>query len=242
MSYILEALKKSDRQRQTPRPAEQSATTLASPSDQVTTTGRWQIILLLCSLISLVCWQQWSVISSLLAPTSTQQNSQTAPEPLEARPVVVNPTHHSQTSLSQQQAAIRQQMHTYSQEKASPEHEIAPPPPRPTAVPETVATEAEPQITQAHPAQSTSPAASTLHQHTAPIPSMRELTALQQQQIPELNVSVSIYSKRAKNRRTRINNVMYYEGDTLSPRLTLVEIRPNALILNHNGQLFRISP
>ena len=60
-------------------------------------------------------------------------------------------------------------------------------------------------------------------------------------QLPRFDVSVSIFSQLAVNRRARINGQMYYQGDSLTEKLKLYEITPKALIFDFEGQLFRVS-
>jgi len=237
MSYILEALKKSDQQRRTPDTLEHQPAPLASPSGKPVTARSWQIITLALSLLLLISWQLWPAISNQQTPMNQPPQENHSPEkPVKPAtdPIVVSPTHHSQTTLAQQQATVRQQMQAYRPQRPVEGEELTSPSAAAPVVELPEQPDAGPSLQAAVAEQLTRPA--------PPIPSLQELSAEQQQQIPELNVSVSIYSTRAKNRRARINNTMYYEGDTLPSGLTLEEVHPDRLVLNHNGIRFRISP
>ncbi len=249
MSYILAALEKSDQQRQ-PRGTFQSPPAAPCP-DKPAPTTQWRALALSFSLAAIIIGLQWPALTTWLTPASSAPTDITASAISTPPPGVINPTHHSRTTLEVQQAAIRKQMQAYRQSNlaslnSEPEQSVKNSPPVAPDITASTATEpALPPVDTDSPMAELATTPDALHDtQSVPlyIPRMVDLPLIQQQQIPDLKVSVIIYSTRSKNRRARINNAMYYEGDPLPQGLTLQEIRPTALILSHNGQRFQISP
>jgi general secretion pathway protein B len=78
----------------------------------------------------------------------------------------------------------------------------------------------------------------------APIPgkvySMSELPLAVQQKLPSFGISVFLYSDDPTSRMVKINNKMLREGDYLSEGLKLEEIDQNSLILSYQNFRFRV--
>lgn len=69
--------------------------------------------------------------------------------------------------------------------------------------------------------------------------SMAELPLALQQDIPPMTVQVHAYSNKPKGRLASINNRMLREGDLLSPGLRLEQITPDGLIFTYKEYRFR---
>lgn len=71
-----------------------------------------------------------------------------------------------------------------------------------------------------------------------PISDMRDLPLSVQREIPELTIGGYIYSGAPADRSVLINQHLLREGDQISPGLTLEGIRPNGIVLDYRGLRF----
>jgi len=69
--------------------------------------------------------------------------------------------------------------------------------------------------------------------------SMAELPIPIQQELPAMSIMVHAYSAKAVDRLVGINSRLLHEGDEVSPGLTLEQITPDGMILNYRGYRFR---
>lgn len=67
---------------------------------------------------------------------------------------------------------------------------------------------------------------------------MAELPLAIQQEIPAMSVSVHAYSDQPRNRLVRINERMLREGGDVAPGLRLEQITPDGMILSYKGYRF----
>lgn len=72
----------------------------------------------------------------------------------------------------------------------------------------------------------------------APLMVMNELPLAIQQELPPLTISVHAYSPRAADRLVYINGRLLHEGDKVAPGLKLEQITPNGMILSYKGYTF----
>ncbi len=73
----------------------------------------------------------------------------------------------------------------------------------------------------------------------ADIPSLIELPAITQAQIPSLSVSVHMYSEISSEAIILVGGREYRQNDRLPGGITLVRIDPNSLILDFRGTVYR---
>ena len=76
----------------------------------------------------------------------------------------------------------------------------------------------------------------------APVPSamsMAELPLAIQQELPAMSITVHAYSAKPTERLVGINNHLLREGDEVAPGLALERITPDGMILNYKGYSFR---
>lgn len=71
-----------------------------------------------------------------------------------------------------------------------------------------------------------------------PISDMRDLPLSVQREIPELTIGGYIYSGAPSDRSVLINQRLLREGDQISPGLTLEGIRPDGIVLDYRGRRF----
>lgn len=74
----------------------------------------------------------------------------------------------------------------------------------------------------------------------APAPiSMAELPIAIQQELPPMSVSVHAYSGKPRERLVGINNQLLREGDSPAPGLKLEQITPDGMVFSYKGYSFR---
>lgn len=69
--------------------------------------------------------------------------------------------------------------------------------------------------------------------------SMAELPVSIQQELPAMTITVHAYSAKPADRLVGINNQLLREGDEVAPGLKLESITPDGMILNYKGYSFR---
>lgn len=220
MSFILDALKKSeaDRQRQsTPGIAD-----VAEARDR-NSTPRWLWIVMgllavnLVVLAVLLMRPAQEPVSPAVAvpPAATSQPAQTA-EPM---PTTEAATREAPSSFSELVSEARQR---------SPAAERDEPDPVPEAPPVVEPAARQPPATQ-------SSAPSTL---TQVYPTLNELRASRSVQLPDLHLDIHVYAERASERFVFINMNKYSEYATLAEGPTVSEIVPEGVILDYRGRKF----
>ncbi|WP_374563028.1 general secretion pathway protein GspB [Ideonella sp.] len=113
---------------------------------------------------------------------------------------------------------------------------VAPPPRAPKPVRE--AKPAAPRPAPPVPAPAVAPA--TEAAATAPIPLLAELPGSLRQQLPKLMVTGSVYSEDAGSRFVMLNGDVVKEGGQPAPGLVLERIEPKSAVLRFKGQRFRL--
>ena len=86
-------------------------------------------------------------------------------------------------------------------------------------------------------AATASPAASV----AAAIPSLAELPAALRQGLPPLSLGGIVHSAQAAQRLVILNGQVLHEGDRPTPELQVEQIRPRSVVLNFRGQAFELA-
>lgn len=236
MSFILDALKRADAERergrvpglhsQTPLPTAKAAARPARPS-------RWGwLVGLLVLLVATLAWWLWP--SSRDTATIPEPSVASAPAPAaEPAPPITAPA----PSPAPAPAAAVVAPVTTPVTKASPQPPVAPllsPPPAAPAPVEPAAgtTAPTPAIPAAPPPKPTD---------TGPVRRLADLPADQRAQLPRLAVSGASYSQNPAHRMLIVNGTVVQEGQEIAPGLTLERIGPNEAVLNHRGLRFFIA-
>jgi len=216
MSFILDALKKSESERQ-----EQADTEFATvPSSPATPTApRWLwvlgslLIINIVVLLSLMLRQDAPPVVSEAAPNPVAVGAASAANiaAVDVTPSTNTPTTES-TSFADQVAVARQNQ-----------------PARSTPVPQqATATNITPVVSVANLPQSAA----------AILPSLAELRANGRLQLPDLHVDIHVYSDVRSERFVFINMNKYKENSSLDEGPVLKEITSDGVILEHNGIAF----
>ncbi|MCT8985612.1 general secretion pathway protein GspB [Shewanella phaeophyticola] len=72
------------------------------------------------------------------------------------------------------------------------------------------------------------------------IPKYGDLPASVQLQVPEFNVNAHVYATDPTNRWLNVDGAEFQQGDMIKNKLTIIEIRPRDIILDINGEQFRV--
>lgn len=227
MSYILEALKKSQAERQLGElpsihaPQVQLHDGAASASARRTPV--WLALggVAVAVAAALLLWQPWQAdaaapAAAAVVPAVLAQ-AVPAPLPVAAPPAAVAPA---------PVAAFVPPATT-----AAPVHHA-----RPVAEPkqETPGQAVSPPVAAPAPAVPPTPAAEES------VPGMRDLPEPIQRQIPAIAIGGYIYSKNPADRLLLIDKVLRHEGEELAPGLVLEKLQPKAAIFSFKGYRYRV--
>ncbi len=227
MSYILEALKKSQAERQLGElpsihaPQVQLHDGAASASARRTPV--WLALggVAVAVAAALLLWQPWQAdaaapAAAAVVPVVLAQ-AVPAPLPVAAPPAAVAP---APVAAFVPPAAT-----------AAPVHHA-----RPVAEPkqETPGQAVSPPVAAPAPAVPPTPAAEES------VPGMRDLPEPIQRQIPAIAIGGYIYSKNPADRLLLIDKVLRHEGEELAPGLVLEKLQPKAAIFSFKGYRYRV--
>ena len=241
MSYILEALRKSDQQRQ-----RGTAPTLLAVQEKAAAPG--QPALLAYGLLAAVLVGA-GVVIGWLRPWQSEQPAPATPEFVAARPLQATP------------------LQSTSREPAPPPSETVPQPqPEPalqSTPAETAPSELAPRPRPKRPARAMvddggppreAEAAATERDAAVappvdlagadgasvqPVVEMGDLPLQVRQTLPAMAISFHAYSDTPDGRLVGINNRIRREGDTIAPGLLLEQITPDGMIFGYQGYRFR---
>jgi general secretion pathway protein B len=237
MSYILDALRKSDQQRQ-----RGAAPTLLA--GQATAVAPKQPAFLAYGLLAAVLLGV-GVAIGWLRPWQTEQAAPGRAEFVAAKPLESTPRHAAPAP-----SAMPPQPKQESQVRNTTPPVQAAPVPVPTKPQPPARTKPEPRSTPPE-ADTTTP-----RKAAAPVPkqpvgtaayaarvpsviSMAELPLSLQQELPPMTISVHAYSGNPPDRLVGINNRMLREGEDVAPGLKLEQITPDGMIFGYKGYSFR---
>lgn len=236
MSYILDALKRADAERERGQVPGLHAHPLGEGSTAERRPGapRWAV------------WGGIAAGAVVLAALAWRMGADAnAPVPVAAAPAPVAP---APTPMPAPVAAAAEPIATPEPVKPKPEipsyapppvtaaaHPAAPKDSPPTASsppPVAVAPPAPPPAKVAAPASPPAPSAS--------IPLLAELPASLRQQLPALTVGGSVYSEDATSRFIMLNGEVVKEGSQPAPGLVVERIEPRSAVLRFKGERFRL--
>ena len=247
MSYILDALRKSDQQRQ----RGVAPTLPAAPAPEATPRRPASLAYGLLALVLVGA----GMAIGWLRPWQSEQAAPARPEPVAARPEPIAPrapeSNLRQAVPAPSQMAPRPKPETRAQ-SATPPVQAAPAPiaaqPQPPAPsgarPSGTPRPADAVVPGKKPAPAPAPeqpaanAAADAGRAQAVI-AMAELPLALQQELPAMTISVHAYSGNPRDRMVGINNRMLREGEYVVPGLKLEQITPEGMIFGYKGFSFR---
>jgi general secretion pathway protein B len=229
MSYILDALRRAEADRERERgqvpglhtPASPGATPHGAPAPAHSL--RWAAggLLLLAGVAAGVWWAHSTDPTpppGPAEPTATMPAPNPPPNPHPTTPPAAAPTPPPATvPASQAESPIPQHLPTAAAPAASPYLPANPEPLDPPA--------------RRAPAPAAAPAER--------IPLLSELPEALRRELPKLSLGGSVYSDDAASRLVIINGELLREGASIGPQLVLEQIRPRELVMRFKGQRFR---
>ena len=257
MSYILEALKKSEQERR--RGEVPEITHFETTEDNKSGAFKlWPVVvvvLLIVNIGGLVMWAPWqdkAVTNQTASDTSSQVQAKQAPvvsmpaptPSKQVKPVIVKPKPSPIQPVANQAAAdpksvlnpvaAPQRITPEAAPKVRAEKTNAP----------TVVKQAEPElITPSTPPpakQTANESSRTRPVTTSYLPQLQELPASMQDRIPDMSFSSHMYSSQARFRSIIINGRRLKEGQFLNDEIQVREITEKGVILGLDETLFEV--
>jgi len=251
MSYILDALRKADAERERGSVPDLHAQLLPLGSPEVETEPARSLPLLwlgLGVLLAAAAGAAWWALGDGEPDTPVPPVSPVSPV---ATPVLPAPT---AATLPKASAPVSM---------ASPSTAAPPVAPQPALRPETAAPQPAPKATAKPKAEASEPAATTPQPRTRPaapakaasapavqppaapapparLPALADLPADLRQQVPPLVIGGSVYSPQASVRMVIVNGQVFQEGNSLAPELKLEQIRQKTAVFSIRGQRFEV--
>lgn len=217
MSFILDALKKSETERQRHDAPGISDVPLA-PSSNAAPKWLWVVAILLAgNLVAITFILLWPERGPAEAGVD-RQPSQVAAEPA-ARPTPPAAPAAAREPAPQEQPPAQEQ----------PAAQERPAPPRSTVTRPATATSV------ATPPPATAPATATV---TTGLPTFNEVRANGTLSLPDLHLDIHVYSDQPSGRFVFINMKKYEESSRLAEGPSVREITPDGVVLEHTGTRF----
>jgi general secretion pathway protein B len=242
MSYILDALRKSDQQRKrgvAPRLQPAPATVEVRKQPPFALYGMFAVILLGAG-IAIGWWRPWQPERPASAGSGIPESPRES-IPLPAVPPAPPPL--AQETARPAQETAQQESRPAPQPSTPPAATGAdrsvPGPARiePRSKPPEAATAVTKQEARAAPEKPAGPGLAQSAQDEKLL-LMADLPQALRQELPTMSIAVHAYSINPKDRLVSINNRMLREGDVLQPGLSLEQITPDGMIFTYKGYRF----
>ncbi|MDR7271405.1 general secretion pathway protein B [Pelomonas saccharophila] len=226
MSYILDALRRAEADRERERGQVPGLHTQPLSASEASGPRRWLPwagggLLLLAGIGAGSWWASGQHDTASPVPQAASAPLTAAPAPIASAPVAVPPAVSATTP-----------------QPASSGSPYLPPAPPPAAV---VAAPAPAPVAAAMPAPppAAAPTPAPAPAAEAPLPRLAELPESIRRDVPRLVISGSVYSEEPSGRFAMINGEVLREGAQLGPDFVLEQIRPRELVLRFRGQRYR---
>ena len=228
MSYILDALRRADAERERGEvPGLQSQQHAMLEDDDAEPRSRplvWVIVALVVALAAAIAWNflggepaKSPMVASVPPPAAPPPVSPALPTALPAAAAAVVAIASSPAAATAPAMAVE---------------------PRKPAVRKVAAA---PMTTTAAPASATLPAGTSRAAADSRIVPFAELPDAVRRDLPKLVFGGSSYSGSASSRMVILNGQVFHEGDTVAPGLTLQQIKPKAAVLSFRDVRFEMS-
>lgn len=223
MSYILEALKKAQAERQLGHSPTLHAPTLQAGAQAASASRLKKPVVLVVGAMAVVIAVLVAMILRPVAPVAPATS--------------VAPAVPAATVATAALATAPSAMPAPAQEQALPEPVAALPPPVATVTPAAPASTAVPaaNVAPAAPAVGT-----TAARAEEPVLNLRELPEPIQRAIPQVAVGGYIYSKNPADRLLLVDKILRREGEEVAPGLLLEKLHPKEAIFSYKGYRYRV--
>ena len=219
MSYILDALRKAERERNLGQPPSMQAVTQPSALHRPQRRPLWPLllglaVLMLIATIATLVWQRHRA-----AEAAPPVEAAAAPVPVAALPAPTPGAVSSFDDLAPPEPALPP-----LEDELPAEEPMAPaPPPAATVEPPPVET---PAVQKEEPVEAADPI----------LPLVRDMPPAWRASFPQLTVEVHVYNHSRDKRWVMINSRRYREGEALAEGPRLAEITPDGIVFEHQGQ------
>lgn len=224
MSFILDALKKSEEHRQQDQPPHRRRHIIALHG---THRRRWPLWLVLV-LLPFALFSGWWLGKTSEEPVSPGTRPPVQEESLKSPPAKADPSPMVAESTRERVAVIPAPVPSRPQPPAP-----APESRRPT---ESGFSTKSPKETQARTAVT-----GLTKGEAAPLPSYADLSREVKDRLPELEISLHFYSADPARRMVRLNDRLLREGDTVADGLTIDEITQSSTVFDYHGLRFQFA-
>lgn len=228
MSYILDALRKSDAERRrgvVPTLASVPLAAAAAEPPALVFHGLSALLLLVAAGVLIAWLRPWSPAPAVEALVADQPSAarQVVPAVVPAAPAQREADLSHQESLSVTVSAV-------APDSPAPRRKLA-----------TAAAAATRNPTDIRPTSRSAAASAGMGppDNAAPVMASADLPAALRQQLPPMSIAVHAYSAAPRDRLVSINGRMLREGDSLAPDLRLEQITPDGMIFAYRGYRFR---
>lgn len=235
MSYILEALKKSEQERQIGHVPDLSMIQ-ETPHRTAPRWPRWLLAALLLNAVILVflAWRAWDAHMS-----SKLSSAQTPAVPAQAATAAVPP---APIKAPIEPAAAPAATEIDTAEPVLPEPVSEMPAPAPESEPSALMQEPE---WQAQPQPQLGPDLEPLPAPesadvTAGVPRWEDLPSAERSQFPVPRIDVHVFAQEPERRFVLINLRKYQQGDTLEDGAVIEAILADGIVLSYQGQQYRV--
>jgi len=238
MSYILNALRKSEQERLARQADAVTGKILDNQPQPRRKTNKLIILLIITNLIA-VSFLFWNVRKEPVVPLTTESIKTEMPAKTEVKREQMQPTDRAPSSLSPLVKKSEPVVPSIAELAASKKTPAAP---SPAANPVEKKNPAPAQIKTKMEQKSSATAkpapAETAENKT--IPFLSELPSEFRSTVPELKINVFVYSRQPAERFVMIDMVKYTVGQQIKDSITLKEIRFDSLVVEYNDRIFRI--
>lgn len=241
MSFILNALRKSEQERQTLQPETVTDRILQPQPQQRRSKTTKLLVFLVIANVLVIGYIVWFVRNNLAPTPAVTAPAISKPLPEEAkREPKTHPERPPQKAASETVSIAE----LIEGEK----HEPVPLPAKPVITKKTEAdTIKQPAIVNkpALPIPTIPATAAAVEVQAIPpeqkdIPFLNDLSFELRQTVPKLNINVFVYSQQPEERFVMIDMVKYKQGQQIKDAMLLKEIRPDSLVIDYKNQIFKI--
>ena len=237
MSYILDALKKSERDRAATEAPGASQILAGEAPPHRRNIGLWIGVIVIVNALALTTlwWQIRSTASVSAAPSVAARPIDR--QPAQPAPIAAQP----QPTLTTQAEPM-----PTAPPKAAPTKPVAPEPQAtdragssPPGEADTAAkAPSKPPAPAPEPRQPLSPRVTVAK--NGPVPLLREFPGRFRRSVPPIHLDVHVYADKPANRFVLVDLKRYHEGDRLQSGVQLEKITEHGMILSYQGTRFRV--
>jgi general secretion pathway protein B len=235
MSFILDALKKSETERQRQSVPGLMDTRVAIRRNRLPI---WAVLLGVLLVINVIVLAV-VLMRSNSAPRTAGGPAPALPAPATAAPATAAADHFSPMDPNPANPVYAPEIPVAAEPAQTPVDNAAPmTPPRPAAVPRLVDDLKVPPLRSARRADPVLTDEDAKADSDEVLPTINELSLSGSQSLPELHLDVHVYGSKPSERFVFINMRKYHEGTTLQEGPTVEHIRRDGVILNFHGLRF----